>query len=148
MGTTIASHALGAQGMTTLVDTDILIDAALQIDEAIRCLDTLERSSALAISTVTQMELVVGCRNKMELRKMGQFLERFQIIPLNEKVSMTAVELLQKYHLSHGLLMADALIAATAMTWDFDLITKNQRDYRFIENLKVLPYPLQQKDRS
>lgn len=127
----------------TIVDTDILIDAALQIEDAIHCLNTFERSSALVVSVITQMELVVGCRNKTEFRKMGQFLERFQIVPIDEHSSRIAVSLLQKYHLSHALLIADALIAATALALNVDLVTKNQRDYRFIENLKLLPYPVQ-----
>lgn len=49
----------------TIVDTDVLIDAALQINKAIDCLDGLEQNSMLAISVITQMELFVGCRNKI-----------------------------------------------------------------------------------
>jgi predicted nucleic acid-binding protein len=126
----------------TLIDTDILIDTALQVSEAVHCLDELEDSSELAISVVTQMELIVGCRNKTELRKMEQFLERFQVVPLNEHITATAVLLLQKYYLSHGLLIPDAMIAATAIELGVDFVSKNQRDYRFIENLNLLSYPL------
>jgi predicted nucleic acid-binding protein len=125
----------------TLVDTDILIDAALDVSEAVDCLDTLEDTSGLAVSVITQMELIVGCRNKAEFRKMEQFLARFQLLPLNEQISRIAVELLQKYRLSHGLLIPDALIAATAMGLNLDFVSKNQRDYRFVENLKLLNYP-------
>jgi predicted nucleic acid-binding protein len=32
-------------------------------------------------------------------------------------------------------------IAATAVTWDMPLISKNQRDYKFISGLELLPYP-------
>ena len=125
-----------------LVDTDILIDAALQIDIAIECLNSIEENSTLAVSVVTQMELLVGCRNKTELRKADQFLGRFEIVSINEKISSRTIDLLKQYHLSHGLLSADALIAATAIDFDFDFITKNQRDYRFIEDLKLLSYPI------
>jgi predicted nucleic acid-binding protein len=128
----------------TIVDTDILIDAALDMREAVGCLDTLENASVLAVSVITQMELIVGCRNKAELRKMEQFLARFQMIPINEQISSTAVELLQKFHLSHGLLIPDALIAAAAIELDVDFVSKNQRDYRFIADLKLLAYPLPQ----
>ena len=127
---------------TTLIDTDILIDAALQISEAVNCLDSLEHTSALAVSMITQMELIVGCRNKAEFRKMEKFLERFQVIPVNEQISSMAVDLLQIYHLSHGLLIADALIAATPILFEIEFITKNQRDYRYLKNLFLLPYPL------
>lgn len=128
----------------TLVDTDILIDAALDVRAAVDCLDTLENTSVLAVSVITQMELIVGCRNKAELRKMEQFLARFQIVPINEHISSTAVELLLKFRLSHGLLIPDALIAATAIDLDVDFASKNQRDYRFVENIKLLDYPLPQ----
>jgi predicted nucleic acid-binding protein len=43
--------------------------------------------------------------------------------------------------LSHGLLIADALIAATAIISDLSLVSKNQRDYQFIEDLHLRPYP-------
>ena len=128
----------------TLVDTDILIDAALDVRAAVDCLDTLENTSVLAVSVITQMELIVGCRNKAELRKMEQFLARFQIVPINEHISSTAVDLLLKFRLSHGLLIPDALIAATAIDLDVDFASKNQRDYRFVENIKLLDYPLPQ----
>ncbi|RME82060.1 MAG: type II toxin-antitoxin system VapC family toxin [Caldilineae bacterium] len=124
-----------------LVDTDILIDAGRGINEAIDYLQELERSTRLAVSVVTQMELIVGCRNKAELTALEQFLRRFRILQINETISSQAVELLQQYRLSHGLLIADALIAATALSWDSPFVSKNQRDYRFIADLDLLPYP-------
>lgn len=51
------------------------------------------------------------------------------------------VALLKTYRLSHGLLIADALIAATALTLDISIVSKNQKDYRFISGLRLLPYP-------
>lgn len=125
----------------TVVDTDILIDAAMKIDQAVDCLDRIERETVLAISAITQMELLVGCRNKTELRKTGRFIQRFRVIRLNENISDKAVELINQYRLSHGLAIPDAIIAATAIDLDEKFITKNQRDYRFITTLQLLPYP-------
>jgi predicted nucleic acid-binding protein len=70
----------------TIVDTDILIDAAHQISEAVDCLAQIERQSVLAVSVITQMELLVGCRNKAELRNTERFLQRFQVLKLSEPV--------------------------------------------------------------
>ena len=125
----------------TIVDTDILIDAARQVSEAVDRLDDIEQRSALAISVITQMELFVGCRNKAELRNTDHFLQRFQVIKLTEQISDTTVDLLRRYRLSHGLVIPDALIAATAITLNQLFISKNQRDYRFISELRLLPYP-------
>ena len=124
-----------------IIDTDILIDAGRCIDEALNCLQQIEDKFSSAVSTITQMELIVGCRNKNEMGLLEHFLERFQIISLNEHISDTATDLLKKYRLSHGLLIADSLIAATAIVSDIPFISKNQRDYRFIEDLNLLPYP-------
>jgi predicted nucleic acid-binding protein len=124
-----------------IVDTDVLIDAGRGINEAIICLQDVEKVSALAICAVTQMELVVGCRSKAELRALERFLNRFQVVKLNEQISDAAVDLLRRYRLSHGLLIADSLIAATALTLGTLFVTKNQRDYRFIAELQLLPYP-------
>ena len=51
----------------TLVDTDILIDAARGIQAAIDYLADLAANETPAISAITEMELIVGCRDKAEL---------------------------------------------------------------------------------
>jgi predicted nucleic acid-binding protein len=124
-----------------LVDSDVLIDVGREVEEAISCLDSIERHSSPAISAVTQMELIVGCRTKTELRKLDRFLLRFQVVPISETISDRSVDLLHRYRLSHGLLIADAIIAGTALTLGSPFVTKNQRDYRFIDKLQLLPYP-------
>ena len=65
-----------------IVDTDILIDAGRDISEAVNCLEQIEQSTSLAVSVVTQMELIIGCLNKKELLALEQFLERFEIIKI------------------------------------------------------------------
>jgi hypothetical protein len=60
---------------------------------------------------------------------------------LNEQISDTAVDLLRRYRLSHGLLIADALIAATTLAQGIPFVTRNERDYRFINGLRLLSYP-------
>jgi predicted nucleic acid-binding protein len=124
-----------------LIDTDILIDVANNDATAKARLTAESQNATLAVSTITVMELVVGCRNKSELQTLNRFLSQFQIFTLTNTISDRATELLQTYFLSHGLLIADALIAATAIENQSPLISKNQRDFRFIQELNLLPYP-------
>ncbi len=124
-----------------LIDTDILIDVARGLEEAITQLALWEHEHSIGVSVITYMELLVGCRNKREQRAVKDFIERFEVLIIDAEISEKAVSLLEKYRLSHGLLIADALIAATAMVRGLPLASKNQRDYRFIEGLKLLPYP-------
>ena len=124
-----------------LIDTDILIDVASNISIATNRLQSEQKNSALVISVITQMELTVGCRNKTELQHLKKFLRNYELIAINESISLKAVELVTNYRLSHGLLIPDALIAATAININIPLLSKNQKDYRFIPELNLLSYP-------
>lgn len=124
-----------------LVDTDILIDVSRGIPIAINRLQSEANNSTLAISAITQMELIVGCRNKTELQNLKKFLRSYIIIKVNEVITDKAIDLLSQYRLSHGLLIPDGLIAATAIVVNAPLLSKNQRDYRFISELNLLSYP-------
>jgi len=125
-----------------LIDTDILIDITNNDVIAQNRLAIESQNANLGISTITLMELVVGCRNKAESQALNRFLEQFTVMYLNQEISRQAVELIQIYNLSHGLMIPDALIAATAIYNNISLLTKNQRDYRFIPSIQLLPYPL------
>lgn len=109
-----------------IIDTDILIDIGRGDKSAIEYLENLEDETGLAISAVTEME---------------RFLRRFEILKLNEQISAEAVELLREYRLSHGLLIADAIIAATVIVYNLPFVSKNQKDYHFIEKLNLISYP-------
>lgn len=124
-----------------LIDTDILIDVGRNIEEAVDCLTNIEQQNYSAISVITKMELLVGSRNKKELKEIEKFIERFQIINLNEAISDKAFGLLKEYRLSHGLLIPDALIGATAIVSGVPLVSKNQRDFKFIKELELIDYP-------
>jgi len=56
-------------------------------------------------------------------------------------LSWRAYQLMHSFFLSHGLLIPDALIAATALELGLTLCTKNIRHFQMIENLEVFrPY--------
>jgi len=124
-----------------LIDTDILIDAGRSINDAVSFLQRTELTDQLLISTITQMELIVGARNKNELRVLERFFKRFTIVKVNQSISDAAVDLVRQYRLSHGLLIPDAFIAATALVINEPLATKNRRDYQFITGLTLSSYP-------
>ena len=110
-----------------------MIDVARGDRSATNSLQALQQTYVISISSVTEMELIVGCRNKTELQELDSLLNLFQVVKLNSVISDIAVVLLRQYRLSHGLLIPDALIAATALAQGVAFTTKNQRDYRFIE---------------
>ncbi len=125
---------------SVLVDTDILIDASRKLAIAVDFLDALEREGSVGISLITKLELMSGCRNKRELRATERFLRRFVVISLGQDVGNHAEQLFREYRLSHGLMISDCLIAATAIALNLPLATKNRRDFLFIDGLMLRPY--------
>jgi predicted nucleic acid-binding protein len=125
-----------------LIDTDILIDLShdlLQAEQFIENLIYMEETPA--ISAVTRMELVQGCRNKTELKWTIELLKEFEQIHFSESFSQKAVELIEKYRLSHGLLIPDAIIAATAISLNSELYSRNIRHFKMINEITVInPY--------
>jgi predicted nucleic acid-binding protein len=123
-----------------MIDTDILVDVARGIKRAASFLDEMKSHHVLAISSVTEMELIVGCRNKIELAHLESFLSDYKRIKVNARISDEAVKLLRQFRLSHGLLIPDALIAASAKITRAEFVTKNYRHYRFITGLNSTQY--------
>jgi predicted nucleic acid-binding protein len=126
-----------------LFDSDILIDTSRGISQAVQTLEEFDQTHTLSVSVVTKLELMVGCKNKKEFKELNKFLDRFKVFDLSETISRKTVELFQQYRLSHDVLIADMLIASTALTYELELISKNQKDFKFIDDLKLIKYTVQ-----
>lgn len=98
-----------------LVDSNILIRFSRGDHEAANWLKRSMLSEELLISVITELELLVGSRDKKHLKEIKTFLSRFPIIDITPEISRRATELIEEYNLSHNLQVADALIAATAV---------------------------------
>ncbi len=123
-----------------LIDTDVLIDVSRKITSAIQTIEDYKSRFIVSVSMVTQLELINGCQNKKELNQLSEFLERFEILHITEIISAKTVELFEKYRLSHGVQIPDMLIASTALVHNIQLISKNRKDFSFIEGLEFIPY--------
>jgi hypothetical protein len=124
-----------------LIDTDIVDDAARQVPEAIVFLALQRATGGIRVSMITAMELVSGCRNALELARLQQFAAQLTFMPVTAAASQKGYDLMQSFFLSHGLLIPDALIAATALVCQLPLYTRNMRHFRMIPALVVAtPY--------
>lgn len=122
-----------------LVDTDVLI-WNLRGNE--RAATFLDEQPGFFVSAVSYMELLQGLRDKVELRDLRQAIRFWdaRIVQIDEEISARAMFLVEEYALSHGMQMADALIAATAVALGVSLVTANDRHYRHIEGLDVVVF--------
>ena len=119
-----------------LVDTDVLIWNLRGDPKAAELLDS---ANGFFLSAVSYMELVQGLRNKAELSALRQAIRYWAatIQPIDTDISARAMYLVESHALSHGLQMADALIAATGLSLGTTLVTANDRHYRFIDGLMI-----------
>lgn len=116
-----------------LADTTVLVEVLRMNLMAKKFLEGLPE-----ISSVTFVELIQGCHSKRELVIAEKICEPLTQIGIDRDVSDFAIELLKIYHLSHGLIFFDALIAATCIIRKKILVTENIRDFRFIAGLEVI----------
>ena len=95
-----------------------------------------------AVSSLTVMELLQGCRNQEETRQVRAFVAENipRVLHPDESVSRRAIELLARYAMAHGLRVVDALIAATVLETGFSLATANSKHYRAIARLHLITF--------
>jgi predicted nucleic acid-binding protein len=111
-----------------LLDTSILVDLFRGHSAARAWIDSLPEER-LFISVITAGELLAGCANRAEQRKVEQELDLYTILWLDEAISEYALELYKTFHLSHGVGFLDCLIAATAIQNGLTLATLNLKHF-------------------
>jgi len=119
-----------------LIDTDVFIWCLRGNQKAVSALEGLTQR---AISVITRMELVQGCRNKKENYLLRQFLadQEVRVMELSPEIGFRAETWMEQYHLAHGVGAADCLIAATASILGLPLLTANARDFRCFPIVQV-----------
>jgi tRNA(fMet)-specific endonuclease VapC len=116
-----------------LIDTDVLIQFLKGDSRAVKALEAM--SDSRAVSAITAMELYFGGRDKKEIKLLQKFLSNFIILQLDEEISRKGIAMIERYAKSHGLCIPDALIAATALLKNLELLTCNRKDFRFIDGI-------------
>ena len=122
-----------------LVDTDVLIDFQRRHPPAVTWFAGL--TSLPAVPGFVVMELIQNARNWREVRQALRLVAPFQVVWPNDVDSARALTDFTTYHLSHGLGLVDALIAACAVGLSATLYTFNAKHYRIVPQLVIAqPY--------
>ena len=119
-----------------LCDTNVLIEAFKGNEKIIKKIEHIGIEN-IGISSVTVMELYYGVLNKRELNKIKKEINALTIVHFSDAISKLAVRLIENYGKSHGLQIPDAIIAATALSFEWKLLTLNIKDFRFIDGISI-----------
>ncbi|MES9901149.1 MAG: type II toxin-antitoxin system VapC family toxin [Sedimenticola sp.] len=122
-----------------LVDTDVLI---WNFRGNLNAANMLDKADRFTISAVSYMELVQGVRNKGELQSLRRAIRFWgaAIQSIDTDISARAMYLVESYALSHGMQMADALIASTALSIGVPLLTANDKHFRQVDDLEIMVF--------
>lgn len=116
--------------MTVLVDSDILIEVSRgKNSEIIPKWVELSRSDAAVLySPVSLAELWAGAR-RAEHEALDNLFRALTCTRIDEEAGRQAGAYLHQYRLTHGVEIADALIAASAIGNHAHLWTRNRKHY-------------------
>lgn len=119
-------------GKEILVDTNILLYLLKGNDT----LEQLLHGKNIYLSFITELELIGFPQiNAEEEKQIKALLEESTIIQLDAAIKKQYVELRRK----HGLKLADAVIAATAIVFEIPLITADKQ-FKKISDLSLIAY--------
>lgn len=116
--------------MTVLVDSDILIEVSRGKDAGIvsKWMDLSDSDAAVLYSPVSVAELWAGARPN-EHDALNNLFRALTCAPIDEESGHRAGVYLHRYRRSHGVEVADALIAAGAVANNAELWTRNRKHY-------------------
>lgn len=119
-----------------IFDTDVLIFVQ---KGNIKAAEIIDNSEDRKISIITYMELLQCALNNNQQQIIKKFLKdyNFKIININEHVGSRASTYVELYGLSHGMVLADALIASTAIENNDTLCTANVKHFKFIPDINI-----------
>ena len=124
-----------------LLDSDVMIDLLRQHPPAVEWFDTLEEEEEIILPGYVVMELIQGCRNKVEQERLQHELAIYGVIWPAPEDCDRALKVFTQYRLSHNAGLLDVLIGQTAVALGMPLCTFTQTHYQFIPGLRTIqPY--------
>jgi predicted nucleic acid-binding protein len=118
-----------------LIDTDVLIDFLRGHDKAVAFVN--EFFSRIILSPIVVAELYAGVKGNAELTVLEDFISLFRVVPLTAEIAKIGGLYKRDFGQSHGVGLADAILAATADKEQAELKTLNVKHYPMFGGLEA-----------
>lgn len=117
-----------------LLDTDILVDFLRGYNRAVDFVTVnFER---IILSAIVVAELYAGVKGEKEQAILEAFVSIFPVIPVDSEIAKAGGLYWRDYGKSHGVGLADAILAATAEVRQAELKTFNIKHYPMIKGIR------------
>lgn len=118
-------------------DTDVLIDFLRGYPEAVAWIEA--NADHLVVSSVVVAELYAGVRGDARSEEqvaLAELLTNVKVVPISEEIARLGGLYKRDFGKSHGVGLADAIIAASAKIEDADLGTLNTKHYPMLDAIE------------
>jgi len=116
-----------------LLDTDVLVDFFRGQVKAVAFINNY--SDRIILSSIVVAELFAGAKGSAEQVALEEFVSLFRVVPVNVEIAKAGGLYKSKFGKSHGVGLADAILAATAEAENAELKTLNTKHYPMLKGL-------------
>jgi predicted nucleic acid-binding protein len=92
-------------------------------------------SDRIILSSIAVAELLAGAKDSAEQATIEGFVSLFRVVPVNVEIAKAGGLYKGRFGKSHGIGLADAILAATAETENAELKTLNIKHYPMLKGL-------------
>jgi hypothetical protein len=117
-----------------LVDTDVLVDFLCGYSKAVAFVNA--NAKRIILSAITVAELYAGVKGEAEEAALEHFVALFHVVPVSAEIAKAGGLYRRDYGKSHGVGLADAILAATAEAENAALKTLNTKHYPMLKGLR------------
>lgn len=117
-----------------LPDTDVLVDFLRGHSKAVAFVNA--HHARIILSSIVVAELYAGVKGDAESAILQDFISLFRVVPVSAEIARAAGLYRRDYGPSHGVGLADAVLAATAQVENAELKTLNTRHYPMLQGLR------------
>jgi predicted nucleic acid-binding protein len=117
-----------------LLDTDVLVDFLRGHKQAVAFVN--KNADRIVLSAIVVAELYSGVKGDAEEAALGDLISLFRVVDVTSEIARAGGLLRRDYGTSHGVGLADALLAATAASGGAEFATLNTRHYPMIKGLR------------
>ncbi|HRR35147.1 MAG TPA: type II toxin-antitoxin system VapC family toxin [Kiritimatiellia bacterium] len=117
-----------------LLDTDVLVDFLRGHSKAVSLVKAW--SDRMILPAIVVAELYAGVKGEDERVALDAFVSLFRVVPVTQAIAQAGGLLKRDYGKSHGVGLADAIVAATAQAENAELKTLNTKHYPMFKGLR------------
>ena len=117
-----------------LLDTDVLVDFLRGHSKAVAFVKA--QSDRIILSSIVIAELYAGVKGNAEQVALEDFISLFHVVTVDTEIAKAGGIYKRDYAKSHGVGLADAILAATAEAENAELKNLNTKHYPMFKGLR------------